>query len=345
MIGPPPPRRIRRRRGERGIALLLALLMLVILSVIIVQMTASSLHTRTVADNHVADLQNTYALRAGYHQALLFLQSDLDQGADRDSLGERWAQPLEFDLGRAHVQVLIQDSERFLSLAQVVDDKGVSNPLVAAQLRRLLRVLRHPPEMADRILDYIDGDSKGAFEARAKNDRLYNPEELLRIEGVTPEVVYGGQVGGEERKGLAAFVTTWPMTPAAGAAPGAVNINTASVEVLQSLADEVTPVAAAAIVAGRSIPGPDGRMLGYKSVEDVKKTPGMSGAVFDAVSAQLTVKSSTFEIRVRSRIGTLEKSWIYVVQRGGGTTGGGITLLSSQRLNDFLTIRPPEERK
>lgn len=339
-----PPRLRRRRSGERGIALLLALLVLVLLSVIIVQMTASSLHTKTTAENHVADLQNTYALRAGYAQALLFLQSDQEESADRDTLTERWAQPLEFDLGRAHVQVLIQDSERFVSLARLVDDEGNVNPAVASQLRRLLRNLRHPPDMADRIIDYIDGDSKGAFEARAKNERLFNPEELLRIEGVTPEVVYGGSVGGEDRKGLASFVTPWPLTAPAGGSTGAINVNTASLEVLQALADEVTPVAAAAIIAARSAPGSDGKITGFKSVEDLKQAAGVGGAVFDAIAPQLTVKSSTFEIRVRSRIGTLEKSWVYVVSRGGAD-GGGITLLGSQRLNDFLTVRPPEERK
>lgn len=334
----------RRRKREAGIALLLALLVLVILSVLVVQMSASSLHTRTVADNHVADLQNTYALRAGFHQAVLLLQTDLEKSADSDSLLERWALPLEFDLGRAHVQVLVQDSERFVSLAQIPGEKGEANAVVAAQLRRLVRILRHPPETADRILDYVDGDSKGAFEARARNDRLFNPEELLRIEGITPEIVYGGSVSGEDKKGLAAFVTTWPFAPAQGAPVGVINVNTASSEVLQSLADEVTPGVAAAILAGRVAAGPDGRPQGLKSLEDLKKLSGMPAAVFDAIAPQLTVKSSTFEIRVRSRVGSLEKAWVYVVRRTT-SQGGGVTLLSSQRLSDFLTVKPPEETR
>ncbi len=333
-----------RRRREGGIALLLALLVLVILSVVIVQMSVSSLHTKTVAENHVSDLQNTYGVRAGYHQAVLFLQSDLDQGADVDSLSERWAQPVEFDLGPAHVQVSIQDTERAISLAQLVNDKGEPNPVVVGQLRRLVRILRHPPEVADRIIDYIDADSKGAYEARAKNERLYNLEELLRIEGIAPEIVYGGSINGEDKKGLAPFLTAWPWALPQGAIPGSVNVNTAPVEVLQSLADEVTLGAAEAIVAARSTPGPDGRPQAFQKVEEVKKAAGVSGAVFDAISSQLTVKSSTFEIRVRSHVGNLEKAWVYVVRRTGGPSGG-VTLLSSQRLSDFMTVKPPDEQK
>jgi type II secretory pathway component PulK len=373
----PRTRRLARRSRprERGIALFLALLVLVLLSIIIVQMTASSVQTKTTAENHVSDLQNSYALRAGYYQALLYLQTDLEEAPDVDTLAERWAQPLEFDLGRAHVQVVIQDSERFVSLAQLVDDQGVANPTIVAQLHRLVRILGHPPDVADRIVDYVDADSKGAFEAQAKNDRLWNPEELLRIEGITPEVVYGGTVDGLDRKGLVGFVTPWPLPsgPAAGAPPaaagsattpagtppasggtpaapggatpgmvaaGAINVNTASSEVLQSLADEMTPTMAAAIMAARSAPGPDGLAQGFKTLEDLKKVSGLSGAAYDAIAPQLTVKSSTFEIRVKSQIGTLEKSWVFIVRRGGGQ-GAGITLLGSQRLNDFLTVRPP----
>ena len=62
-----------RRRKDRGIALILALLVLIILVVVILQMTASSLHNRTLAENHLSDLQNTYGARAGLTRALLYL--------------------------------------------------------------------------------------------------------------------------------------------------------------------------------------------------------------------------------------------------------------------------------
>src|SRR5579862_2565957 len=203
-----------KRTRDRGVALMLAMLVLIIMVVIILQMSASSAHNLTVADNHLADLQNTYGARAGYARAVLYLQADLEEKPEVDTLQERWATPIDFELGKAQVRVTICDSERFINLNQLVNDKGEQNPVVVAQLRRLVKILHHTPDIADRIIDYIDADSKGEFEARAKNDRLYNLEELLRIDGITPEVVYGGLISGELRKGLRDFLTIWPRTDA-----------------------------------------------------------------------------------------------------------------------------------
>ncbi|MBV8879342.1 MAG: type II secretion system minor pseudopilin GspK [Planctomycetaceae bacterium] len=366
------------RTRDRGVALILALLVLVILVVVILQMTASSLHNRTVADNHLADLQNAYGARAGYTRALLYLQADLDQKPEVDSLQERWAAPIDFDLGRAQVRVTIVDAERLLNLSQLVNDKGEQNPVVCAQLRRLVKVLRHTPDMADRIIDYIDGDNKGEFESKAKNDRLYNLEELLRVDGLPAEVIYGGIVSGEERKGLREFLTIWPRTTPEGngTTAGMVNINTASSEVLQSLSDQMAPGLADAIVAYRTQPGPDGKPQQFEKADDLKRVQGMSDGLFNDLAGKVTVKSSTFEIRCRGTVGKVEKTWVYVVQRKGGTAPGAatttgtppaptppppsgtaapatgapaagatLTLIGSQMLNDFASIKPPDVQR
>jgi type II secretory pathway component PulK len=361
-----------RRRKDEGIALILALLVLVILVVVILQMTASSLHNRTLAENHLSDLQNTYGARAGYQRALIFLQVDQEKAPDVDSLKERWASPIEFDLGKAHVQVTVTDSERYINLSQLVNEKGEVIPAVASQLRRLVKVLRYTPDIADRIIDYIDADTKGEFEARAKNDKLYNLEELLRIDGITPEIVYGGTVDGQERKGLRDFLTIWPKMPLEGAPVGIVNINTASSEVLQSLSDEMTPAVADAIVAWRTqaannTSGQPGQAGEFQKVEDLKRVPTMSDGIYTSIQGQIAVKSSTFEIRARGTVGKVEKAWVYVVQRKGGgsaaaggltpppqtpPSGGatpapsaGITLIGAQPLNDYTSSKPPDAEK
>jgi type II secretory pathway component PulK len=363
-----------RKRKDEGIALILALLVLVILVVVILQMTASSLHNRTLAENHLSDLQNTYGARAGYQRALIFLQMDLEKAPEVDSLKERWASPFEFDLGKAHVQVTVADSERFINLSQLVNDKGEVIPTVASQLRRLVKVLHHTPDIADRIIDYIDADTKGEFEARAKNDRLYNLEELLRIDGITPEIVYGGTFDGQERKGLREFLTIWPKTVPDGAQPGLVNINTASSEVLQALSDQMTPLVADAIVAYRNQPDNSGQPGGtgeFQKLDDLKRVPNMSDGIYASLQGQITVKSSTFEVRARGSVGKVEKAWVYVVQRKGGAPSSGgptppppappppppsgdgtpaapagsLTLIGAQPLNDYSSSKPPDVEK
>jgi type II secretory pathway component PulK len=361
---------VKRRRKDGGIALILALLVLVILVVVILQMTASSLHNRTLAENHLSDLQNTYGGRAGYHRAMIFLQADFEKTPEVDSLQERWASPIEFDLGKAGVKVTVADSERFLNLSLLVNDKGEVVPAVASQLRRLVKVLRHTPDIADRIIDYIDVDTKGEFEARAKNDKLVNLDELLRIDGLTPEIIYGGMMEGEERKGLREFLTVWPKTAPEGATAGAVNVNTAPSEVLQSLSDQMTIGIADAIVAHRSQPASKSadQSTEFKKVDDLKRVQGMSDGVYNSISAQIVVKSSTFEIRTRGTVGKVEKSWLYVVQRKGSPSPGGLTppppapppsggapaaaappaghtLIGAQPMNDFTSSKPPELEK
>lgn len=362
---------MRKRTRDRGIALILALLVLVILVVVILQMSASSLHNRTLAENHLSDLQDTYGARAGYARAMLYLQNDLEKAPEVDSLREMWANPFEFSLGKATVRVTVADSERFINLSQLTNDKGEVNQTVASQLKRLMKALRHTPDMADRIIDYIDADTRGEFESRARNDKLYNLEELLRIEGLTNEVIYGGMVNGQEVKGIRDFLTIWPKTPPESGPIGAVNINTAPSEVLQSLSDLMTAGLADAIVAFRSQPGSDGQPQEFQKVEDLKRVPGMSDGVYATLNNQITVKSATFEIRARGVVGKVEKAWVYVVQRqGAGAPAAGapptttppaakppdgtatpegsaasLTLIAAQALNDFVSSTPPEQQK
>jgi hypothetical protein len=100
----------------------------------------------------------------------------------------------------------------------------------------------------------------------------------------------------------------------------------------------MTPTLAAAIAAWRMSPGPDGRPQGIRQVEDLKSVPGM-GPVYDLIAPSCGVKATTFEIRSRATVGNVEKAWVFVAQR----SAKGLTLLSQQRLNDLLTVKPPEE--
>ena len=239
-----------RRRKDEGLALILALMVLAILIILIAQMSISSLQNRTVAQNHLGDLQNSYAARSGYHLATLYLLADLEKEPEADSLHEKWALPQSVPYGASTLRVETKDSARFLNLSLLVDDEGKVDPAMEIRLRKLVRILEQPPDVADRIIDYIDADTRGEYEGRARNERLYNLDELLRIEGMEPEVLYGSKRPGEERKGIMEFLTIWPrVLPEGGSEDaGKVNVNTAPAEVLQSISEEMTLEAALAVV-------------------------------------------------------------------------------------------------
>lgn len=327
-----------RRRNERGIALLLTLLVMTILIVLIAQMSVTSLHTKTISENFLNDLQNGYGARAGYHQGVLYLQADSEKAPNVDHLGEKWAQKISIDLGRSTVEVTVEDSERRINLSHLNKDDGTPNPQVISQLRRLCAVLGHPQDVADRIVDYVDKDTKGDYEVGARNDRLYSLEELLRIDGIPQQALYGGPHEGKTLGGLLDHVTLWPREMA-GTLPGVVNLNTAPKEVLRALSDELTSTVADAIVAYRETKRPDGSNQYFETINDIKKVQGVTDEIYADLANQSAVRGSHFEIRVRSSVGNLSKRWLYVVKR---TTGeqGKIELVTSQKVSDFLAFAP-----
>lgn len=335
------------RRRDRGVALLLALLILTLLAVLIGQMTITSLHDRTVAENPVLELKNSYGTRSGYHQAILFLAADLERTPGVDTLHERWASPLEFDLAGVRVRVTIRDSESLLNLHHLVNEQGERIPEMAERLRRLALNLGHPAEAAERILDYIDADTRGPFEIGTRNAPPWTLEELLRIPDLPRETLTGSVRDGEGRKGLLEFLTVWPRP--GGKDPtgsvGKVNVNTAPTELLAALPDKMTPVLAEAIVAHRNSPAP-GAVSGFQDFQnpdDVRRVQGMTDEVYQEISKYLVVRSATFEIRVRSQAGRAEKAWTYVVRRD--TEKKSLRLVAAQRFTDFLTTAPPEEER
>jgi general secretion pathway protein K len=338
-----------KRRRDRGIALLLSLLVLTILIVLIAQMSLTSAQNKAISENYLNDLQNSLGARSGYIQALLYLQADSEKSPNTDTLREKWAAPLTISLGRATVSVTIEDCERRINLSQIQKDNGETNPVVVAQVKRLVSILGHDPEVALRIIDYIDADTKGDFEANARNARLYTIDEILRIDGIPREALYGGEVDGRKKKGLLDFVTIWPKAgsspPEPGSSlPGAINVNTAPLEVLRALSDSMSETLAQAIIDYRETKGNDGAYQEFKTVNDLKKVSGMTDEIYADIQNQIVVRGGTFEIRSKSSVGNISRAWLYIVKR---TTGqqGAITLLASQRLNDFLSVKPPEQPK
>jgi len=105
--------------------------------------------------------------------------------------------------------------------------------------KRLLAALQLRPEIADRILDWIDTDNipnNGQFpetERGAKNAKLDSVDELLLIPGIDRETY----------EKLQPYVTIYT--------DNRININSAGVPVLMSLSDSITKDAAERIVKER----------------------------------------------------------------------------------------------
>ena len=329
-----------KHHRKRGVALLLALLLLTILILLVGQMVISGAHNRSISRNSTAALQNEYGVLAGYHQAVVRIEGDRDRNPEVETLEDVWVPGFAFALGSAQVSGQIVDVERRFNLSALVDDEGEIIPEAKQQLIRLIQVLGHEPtENAERIADYVDADTKGAYEAGARNAKLLNLQELQRIEGLTHAVLFGDG----QRRGILPYLTVWPKKGALK-----VNPNTAPEEILQALDEEMSADLVQAIVQWRTGTGEDGKRRAFSSVDDVKKVPELSGELVTRIGPYLTFKAQAFEIRVVSTAYSVQRKELYVVHWKGGGEGaeeseGKWELLSSMREHDYFDLKPDEE--
>jgi general secretion pathway protein K len=337
-----------RGRQNSGIALLLALLVLTILILLVGQMVLAGAHNKSISRNATAALQNEYGVLAGYRQALVRLQVDRERNPDADTLDDIWNPGFSFPLGAAQVSGKIVDVERRFNLSALVNNDGEIVPAAKEQLVRLIQTLGHEAvENAERIADYVDSDTKGAYEAGARNAPFLNLQELQRIEGLSRQVLFGDPSRGA--RGLLPYVTVWPKKAAMK-----VNPNTAPVEVLQCLDEEMTPERAQAIVTWRGGQGEDGKKRAFKTADDLKNVTELPPELITKIGGYLSFKAAAFEVRVVSSTSGVERKELYVVGwKQGGKQGEGdnpesqgqsrLELLGSMREHEYFDLKPDEE--
>lgn len=301
------------RRGERGVALVLTLLVLSVLVVVVAQLSFSTKLDVKIASNYRADVQNQYAVRAGVAYAKLFLKQDFEVAPDVDSLQETWAKTFEpIMVGDVELMLWIEDEDRKFNLNSLIDPRGAVNTRGKDQYTKLLKVLRIGDNtLVPRLVDYLDKDTEGLFEHNAKNNFLYTAREVRRLEGYTDDVLFGDLETQSSPLGLLPLVTTWST--------GQVNVNTASIEVLECIHADMTRDAAEAIVHWRTAGSSTGKANVFQTLPgDLNKVPGLKSDLTKKIAPLLTVKSSVFLAHLRARRGSLERRMQAVLRREEG---------------------------
>ncbi|MGV8923075.1 MAG: type II secretion system minor pseudopilin GspK [Thermomonas sp.] len=248
--------------------------------------------------------QSTWArqveLTAGHAQAQHLLQAGLDwsravlsddrRASSVDHLGEPWALRLpSMPVDNGSLTGHIEDQQGRFNLNNLLDD-GQVNLSQLEHFRRLLVILALPPALADSLADWIDADNEpqpggGAEDAHylalqpphlAANRPLIDIAELALVAGFDDTV----------RARLRPFVTALPRFTA-------VNVNTASPEVIAASVDGLTLDDARGIVAQR------GRSY-FRDISDFTRQlpPGLN-----VPSDGLTVNSDYFIATMAITIG------------------------------------------
>jgi len=284
-----------------------------ITAILIVAVAASAATVMLSQQSAMLDQSMLVTARA---QADLYAQAGVDwargvlaedaRSSTVDTLKEGWAQPIAgLPVERALVAGDLADEQGKFNLNNLVENTQRSEVDMRAFGRLLSGLAAGPPDLAEAVLDWIDGDADlsgngGAEDAyylslarpyRAANAPLIQVEELYRVRGFDAATIAK----------LKPYVTALPArTP--------LNANTASAVVLAAVLD-IAPDKARELVTLRDAKP-------FVSRDDFVDRAGKIG--ISQVATNVGVASSFFSVRVRVAQDDVQLATEALVQRGAG---------------------------
>lgn len=297
-------------KAERGVALITVLLVVAIVTVVCASMIARQQLSIRATSNQLQARQAWHYALGGEVLAQSILRRDAEASGNGaqppvDHLLEAWAQPqpaYELDEGQGQVQIRIEDLSGRFNLNSLIQDNQ-PNEAALAQLRRLLLRLEITEPYAERLLDWLDSDQQPTGETGAEDTayllldppyrtagrRLDDLSELRLLLGMRDE----------DFQRLAPHVSVLPAgTP--------LNVNTASALVLSSLADNLGPAAAEALVQAR-------RAGGFRDVATFMAQPAFAAVQLE--DARVAVTSQYFQAISEVRLADRRLALVSLLQR------------------------------
>ena len=290
---------------QRGVALITAILIMALITTLIFSLEW---------DNSL-DLRRTYVsmYREEAIQAALgaeswvlgIMRQDLED-SDTDHLGEIWASDLPIlplggpgDSIQGEIYGQIEDLQGRFNVNNLVDQQGEVDQASLEQFQRLLIALGIDVRFAGIAADWIDADRQAGFPDgaedaiytgfvppyRTANQALSSTSELAALEGIDK----------------ATFDT---LLPHIVALPGrtAINVNTATGPVLQSLDEEMTAADVERLIAER-------QEFGFADIDNsFAQWPELTGLIADT--------SDFFQLKVIVRVDTVRITHFSLLERG-----------------------------
>jgi general secretion pathway protein K len=282
-------------REERGFALVITL----IISALLVALVTEFIHevyVETSLARSYADAQQASLLAdSGVTGGARLLQTVLSS-QEYSSLLDQWAAPLEMEDERGSLRVEITEENGKLNLNSFLKPDGT--PADAYDMAvRLFTALKLPSDLCVTLADWIDTNDEqrpGGAETsyysslptlyRAKNAPLDTLDELRMVKGFDDKTL----------KILSPFVTVYGDAGPAGTASNLVNINTAPVEVLTVLDDQMTDTLAKRIVEYR-------KTKPIKIPAEVTGIPGLE-TIGQSLIGKIVVKGKIYRIYSRAQV-------------------------------------------
>jgi general secretion pathway protein K len=285
---------------NKGAALVITLLIIATLTGLTVAFSEDSGTDLSLA-GYSKDGYRAYQIaRSGVDLAQALLDEDEDR--EMDSLSEGWAQ---FDAdsfpeklpAEISVTAKITDENSKININTLKNEDGEIDEDKAEQLSRLFSVLGLSESNVNSILDWLDKDDIERMDGAESyyyqnldppyecfNDSFLTVGQVFMVKGI--EGI--GRFGQSQEKSLLDYITIY--------SDGLVNINTASIEILQSLDDAIDESVAQSIIDYRSEEG-------FSSVDDLGKVATIDKELLGRIKEKITVKSSHFTIEMKVSCG------------------------------------------
>ncbi len=241
------------RNTQGGVAIITALLVVALGTITIVAiMSRQQLDLQRERNEGMIQLARDFAI-SGERFAAALLYRDRKDGlrGNSDSLDDDWAQTIPpVPIDNAAIQGCIVDMQGRFNLNNLTNAEGKMVPVYVEQLQRLLAELNIDQAKAQAIVDWVDADINATIPDgaeddyytgltpgyRAANRGFVSISELQLVKGFSSAV----EEEQDDYKLLLPHVAALPTSNGATA----VNINTATPEVIASLSDFLKPLAA-----------------------------------------------------------------------------------------------------
>ena len=292
-------------KKQRGVAIITALLIVTIATTVSITIsTRLQLDVRRTA-NLVAQDQAQFYLLAAEEWSQRILRQD-KKDSSNDSLDESWAiqlPPLPVDGGT--IQGTLTDLHACINVNALANN-GAIDATTKKRLSQLFTNLEIKTDLTQAMTDWIDPDLEttnpnGAEDGyylnlespyRTANTPLHSISELRLIRGFEDSKIYA-----RVKPYLCAFIINGDI---------AINVNTASAEVLQSLSAKMTKSLAADIIERRTDEP-------FSDIKDFTNFAKLGTIIKD--TTKLSTSSDYFLLRTQANIGKANKVMYSVIHR------------------------------
>ncbi len=242
---------MRNQRSQSGVAIITAMLVVALGTITVVAVTSrQQLDMQRERNEALIQTARSFAISGErFAAALLFRDVESALRENSDSFDDDWAQTIPpVPIDEMALQGCIVDMQGRFNLNNLINEEGEASEIHVEHLTRLLGELSIDQVKAQAIVDWVDSDfdptiPDGAEDDyytgldpayRASNGPFSAVNELQLVKGFSPSV----EEELEDYELLLPHIAVLPVTNG----PTAINVNTATPEVLASLSDFLQPL-------------------------------------------------------------------------------------------------------